>query len=674
MATSNLMLKILAVDKASGTLGKIGGSMGGLGKKAGALGAALGGALSVAAVGKFAGDSIKAFEETGKATIKLQRYMGSTAEDASRLGHAFTMTGIDTDMATRALGIFSKNSTNAGDSLTEFESKQAAALASGKPFHGTLKGNAAAFATLGVNIRGPKGELASMGDLLPQVAEQFMNMKDGPEKTALALKLFGRNGMAMMPFLSKGAAGVKALMQESDKLGTTLSTKDLKAVKEATLNKRKMGEAIKGLQIAIGKNLLPVIQKMVTWFTERIVPAIGRVIKLIEKNKDKLEPLNKAFETLAKFVGEKVVPAVAAFGGWLVKYQGWLIPIAGGVLAIVAAFKLYSLYVRIVAAVTKAWTAVQAAFNVVMNMNPIGLIVLAVIGLVAAFVIAYKRSEKFRSVVDGAFRAIKTVVMGVINFLKPFITTAFSVLKTVFTVYFNIYKTVFTVAFRVIKAVVVTAFNAIKTAVLFVFNILKTAFTIYFNIYKTIFTVAIRVIKAVWTAGFNFFKTKVVGTFNGIKTTISNALGTVWGFITDLKTKITGIGSNLWEGLKTGLTSVIGFLRNSLNGLIGLFNKPIEFFNNNNGPLPNIPLIPNIPALAMGGIVTRPTLALIGERGPEAVVPLTGAGARGFGGGTTIIVNTGQSVSSKDDIAREIRKIMREGAQRGAVPAAWNVA
>jgi hypothetical protein len=668
------MLKILAVDKASGTLGKIGGSMGGLGKKAGAMGAALGGALSVAAVGKFTGDSIKAFEETGKATIKLQRYMGGTAEDASRLGHAFTMTGIDTDMATRALGIFSKNSTNAGDSLTEFESKQAAALASGKPFNGTLKGNAAAFATLGVNIRGPKGELQNMGKLLPQVAEQFMDMKDGPEKTALALKLFGRNGMAMMPFLNKGAAGVKALMQESDKLGTTLSTKDLKAVKEATLNKRKMGEAIKGLQIAIGKNLLPVIQKMVTWFTERIVPAIGRVIALIEKNKDKLIPLGKAFEALGRFVADKVVPAVAAFGGWLVKYQGWLIPIAGGVLAIVAALKIYAIYVRIVAAVTKAWVAVQAAFNVVMSANPLGLIILAVIGLVAAFVIAYKRSETFRNVVDGAFRAIKTVVMNVINFLKPFITTAFNVLKTVFTVYFNIYKTVFTVAFRIIKAVVVTAFKAIKTAVLFVFNALKTVFTFYLGIYKAIISGAIRVIKGVWTAGFNFFKTKVVGTFNGIKTTISNALGTVWGFITGLKTKITGIGSGLWDGLKTGLTSVIGFLRDGLNTLIGLFNKPIEFFNDNNGPLPNIPTIPDIPALAMGGIVTRPTLALIGEAGPEAVVPLTGAGARGFGGGTTIIVNTGQSISSKDDIAREIRKIMREGAQRGAVPAAWNVA
>ena len=42
--------------------------------------------------------------------------------------------------------------------------------------------------------------------------------------------------------------------------------------------------------------------------------------------------------------------------------------------------------------------------------------------------------------------------------------------------------------------------------------------------------------------------------------------------------------------------------------------------------------------LAQGGIVTRPTLALIAERGPEAVIPLRGMAAAGVGG-TTIINN-----------------------------------
>lgn len=43
--------------------------------------------------------------------------------------------------------------------------------------------------------------------------------------------------------------------------------------------------------------------------------------------------------------------------------------------------------------------------------------------------------------------------------------------------------------------------------------------------------------------------------------------------------------------------------------------------------------VPDIPMLAKGGIVTGPTLAMIGEAGPEAVIPLSGPNARQFGGG-----------------------------------------
>jgi len=85
---------------------------------------------------------------------------------------------------------------------------------------------------------------------------------------------------------------------------------------------------------------------------------------------------------------------------------------------------------------------------------------------------------------------------------------------------------------------------------------------------------------------------------------------------------------------------------------------------------------------AMGGPVSANRPYIVGERRPELFVPSTSGRivprvpnvGTMAAGGSTIIVNTGQSVSSKDDIAREIRKIMREGAQRGAVPAAWNVA
>ena len=122
---------------------------------------------------------------------------------------------------------------------------------------------------------------------------------------------------------------------------------------------------------------------------------------------------------------------------------------------------------------------------------------------------------------------------------------------------------------------------------------------------------------------------------------------------------LTRIGEDcdaLWERLESGAGGVThaikrlfeglsSELRKPLNGIISLVNgkvqRVIEGLNGVIGGInamgfdlppwlgggsfrPNIPKIPSlqIPMLARGGIVDRPTLALIGERGKEAVMPL----------------------------------------------------
>ena len=57
--------------------------------------------------------------------------------------------------------------------------------------------------------------------------------------------------------------------------------------------------------------------------------------------------------------------------------------------------------------IVKLATALQAGFNFVMNMNPIGLITIAVVALGAAFVAAYKNIEPFRDLVDSVWASIK---------------------------------------------------------------------------------------------------------------------------------------------------------------------------------------------------------------------------------------------------------------------------
>jgi len=100
----------------------------------------------------------------------------------------------------------------------------------------------------------------------------------------------------------------------------------------------------------------------------------------------------------------------------------------------------------------------------------------------------------------------------------------------------------------------------------------------------------------------------------------------------------------LFAGLKTGIGQAIDNFKMMLDVVKGIFNGIGSAWNNTFGKIsfsiPNIPGLPGrgtkvefpkIPALADGGIVTGPQLALIGEAGPEAVIPLDRMGSMGGG-------------------------------------------
>lgn len=86
-----------------------------------------------------------------------------------------------------------------------------------------------------------------------------------------------------------------------------------------------------------------------------------------------------------------------------------------------------------VSAATKTWTAAQWLLNASMLANPVGLVVLAVVALVAAIVIAWKKSETFRKVVTGAWEGIKKAGLAVFGGLRAYFTFVFGLYKSIFT-------------------------------------------------------------------------------------------------------------------------------------------------------------------------------------------------------------------------------------------------
>ncbi|MEC4838178.1 phage tail protein [Mycobacteroides chelonae] len=93
-----------------------------------------------------------------------------------------------------------------------------------------------------------------------------------------------------------------------------------------------------------------------------------------------------------------------------------------------AAAVLASAASNAVALGTKAAAAAQRLWNLAMTANPIGLIVVAVGALVAGIIYAYQHSERFRAIVDAAWKAIKIAAEAVV---KWFMDTAWPMLKRV---------------------------------------------------------------------------------------------------------------------------------------------------------------------------------------------------------------------------------------------------
>jgi hypothetical protein len=140
----------------------------------------------------------------------------------------------------------------------------------------------------------------------------------------------------------------------------------------------------------------------------------------------------------------------------------------------------------------------------------------------------------------------------------------------------------------------------------------------------------------------------------------------------------------LFTAIKTGVTASVDFLKGYLNTVLGfykgIFNGIASLWNNSVGKLsfkaPDwIPLfggkgfsVPKIPMLAEGGIVRSPTLAMIGERGPEAVVPLKRASGVG---GVTVNVTGGLATSA--EIGQAVVNAIR-AYNRSAGPAQIQVA
>lgn len=123
------------------------------------------------------------------------------------------------------------------------------------------------FRALGVEFKNADGTLRNTADVFEDLADQFQALPDGADKTAAALTLFGKSGAALIPLLNDGSDAIREAGDELERLGGVVTPEAAKAAEDYNDNVTRLNTALDGLWQAVAADLLPDMVKL----TEELV-------------------------------------------------------------------------------------------------------------------------------------------------------------------------------------------------------------------------------------------------------------------------------------------------------------------------------------------------------------------------------------------------------------------
>lgn len=271
------------------------------------------------------------------------------------------------------------------------------------------------------------------------------------------------------------------------------------------------------------------------------------------------------------------------------------------------------------AAASKAWAAAQWLLNAAMSANPIALVIIAIVALIAIFVIAWKHSETFRRIVTAAWNGIKAAAQAVAKWFTGTLLPALS-----------------------------AVWSKIQAGAAFFVRYVKAQFT--------------------------GWKNAAISAKNGIV----SAFNHVVSFFRGMPGKIGRAASGMFNGIKNAFRSAVNWIIGKWNNLsFGISGKHVSLPFGKSFDVPGFRLnTPNIGYLAAGGAAIAGRTYLVGEKGPELLEMGSTSGHvtpnKDLGGVTEVRVFIGDT-ELKGMVRTEIREHNR-GIRRAAtagIGGAW---
>jgi CII-binding regulator of phage lambda lysogenization HflD len=212
---------------------------------AGRVGAAVAAAATVVAAGTAA--LVRSSINTADQFAKMSQGVGLSVESLSTLTYAAERSGAGLDQLRIGLNTLNRN---------------ASAAAAGT---GEAKG---ALEALGITVTDTSGKLKGTDTLLAELADKFSQYEDSSQKAALAQRIFGESGTALIPLLNQGAAGMGELQQRARDLGLEIETTTAKQAEAFNDLMADGSDLVKGFGNDLAAELLPGLVELARVFVD----------------------------------------------------------------------------------------------------------------------------------------------------------------------------------------------------------------------------------------------------------------------------------------------------------------------------------------------------------------------------------------------------------------------
>lgn len=377
----------------------------------------------------------------------------------------------------------------------------------------------------------------------------------------------------------------------------------------------------------------------------------------MEIMKNKVKMLTVAFGKWLYPAVSKVIEILLELVGWLQKNSAWLVPLVGTVVAFAGAFLVLASAIKIAAAAKKAF----AAIKMFAQANPFVLIVAGAVALVVALYQLYQHWDWFHKAVDAIWQALQVAwdaTVGAIvvaaQWIWQAIQVAFDKVKEVLAPFVEWFTLPWQIAWQLIKGFIdggwAGVWEVFKSIPGQIASALGGLFQVIIGPFKRAWDFIAGLFPQLW-AWFGQVVGKITGALSGVWNAITSPFREAWEAVKSIVQSGIDWVSGKIDSIKSVVSAGVDFAKSTWNTFARGWNKIEVKMPEIDTHIPGIGKVggftlglPDLPTFGTGAFVTQMGTAIIGDAGPEWVLPdaklralLSEFGGRGAGKASPLV-------------------------------------